>query len=405
MILDKNSENPQAIVVGGGPAGLTAAIALASGGIATVLVGPRPGQADNRTTALLGGSVTALETLRVWDACADKAAPLRVMRIVDDTGRLWRAPEVKFDAAEIGQDAFGYNIENRHLVAALDARAEALPDLRRIDDQVAEVTPGDDAVTVTLKSGEALHAPLVIGADGRRSLCRAAAGITLDERQYPQAALTVSFGHSRPHRDASTEFHTPTGPFTVVPLKGQRSSLVWVLDPDEAEDIAALDDAELSVEIERASHSILGKVTVEPGRGLFPLRVGTRGRSARTVSRWWAKPRTSFRRSARRGSISAYATPPPSASSRSKRSVTVAISAPPPCSRATTACAAPTSAAERLRSTCSTARCCRTCCRRRARAGLGLYMIDRIGPLRRNVMREGVAPRANQPRLMRGEAL
>ena len=275
MILDKNSENPQAIVVGGGPAGLTAAIALASGGIATVLIGPRPGQADNRTTALLGGSVTALETLRVWDACADKAAPLRVMRIVDDTGRLWRAPEVKFDAAEIGQEAFGYNIENRHLVAALDARAEALPNLRRIDDQVATVTPGDDAVTVTLKSGETLHAPLVIGADGRRSLCRAAAGIRLDERQYPQTALTVSFGHSRPHRDASTEFHTPTGPFTVVPLKGARSSLVWVLDPDEAEDIAALDDDELSAEIERASHSILGRVTVEPGRGLFPLRVGS----------------------------------------------------------------------------------------------------------------------------------
>ena len=185
MILDKNSENPEAIVVGGGPAGLTAAIALASGGIATLLIGPRPGQADNRTTALLGGSVIALETLRVWDACADKAAPLKVMRIVDDTGRLWRAPEVKFDAAEIGQDAFGYNIENRHLVAALDARAEALPNLRRIDDQVAEVTPGDDAVTVTLKSGETLHAPLVIGADGRLSLCRAAAGIAARRARIP----------------------------------------------------------------------------------------------------------------------------------------------------------------------------------------------------------------------------
>ena len=91
-----------AIVVGGGPAGLTAAIALAGGGIETVLVGKRPGRADNRTTALLAGSVTALETLGVWAQCADRAAPLKVMRIVDDTGRLWRAPEVKFAADESG---------------------------------------------------------------------------------------------------------------------------------------------------------------------------------------------------------------------------------------------------------------------------------------------------------------
>ena len=197
------------------------------------------------------------------------------MRIVDDTGRLWRAPEVKFDAGEIGLEAFGYNIENRHLVAALEQHARALPALRLVDDQVVEVTPGEEDVSVVLKSGETLHAPLVIGADGRRSLCREAAGIALDERRYPQVALTVSFGHSRPHRDTSTEFHTPNGPFTLVPLPGQRSSLVWVLDPDDAEDIAALDDAELSAEIERASHSILGKVTVEPGRGLFPLTVAT----------------------------------------------------------------------------------------------------------------------------------
>ena len=92
------SANPSVIVVGGGPAGLTAAIALAGAGIATVLAGKRPARPDNRTTALLAGSVTALETLGVWELCAAQAAPLRIMRIVDDTGRLWRAPEVKFEA-------------------------------------------------------------------------------------------------------------------------------------------------------------------------------------------------------------------------------------------------------------------------------------------------------------------
>ena len=101
-------------IVGGGPAGLTAAIALAEAGIETALIARRPAP-DHRTTALLAGSVTALETLGVWAGCAAQAAPLRVMRIVDATARLVRAPEVRFAASEIGLDAFGHNIENRHL--------------------------------------------------------------------------------------------------------------------------------------------------------------------------------------------------------------------------------------------------------------------------------------------------
>src|SRR5689334_14884718 len=109
-------------VIGGGPAGLTAAIALASAGIDTTLVSKAP-PADNRTAALLSGSVAALDALGVWPLCAGQAAPLTAIRIIDATARLLRAPEVMFDAAEIGLDAFGYNIENRHLIAALDRRA------------------------------------------------------------------------------------------------------------------------------------------------------------------------------------------------------------------------------------------------------------------------------------------
>jgi len=181
---DKQGQEPSAIVVGGGPAGLTAAIALAGAGLATSLAGKRPAKIDNRTTALLAGSVTALETLGVWPLCATHAAPLKIMRIVDDTGRLWRAPEVKFAADEINLDAFGYNIENRHLVAALEQRARALPSLRMIEDEVTSVVPGDATVAVMLRRGEPLQAPLVVAADGRRSLCGAAAGIAIDERDY-----------------------------------------------------------------------------------------------------------------------------------------------------------------------------------------------------------------------------
>src|SRR5947209_3577932 len=108
-------------VIGAGPAGLTAAIALAASGVETALIA-KASSADNRTTALLSGSVAALEALEVWPLCDAASAPLTAIRLIDDTARLLRAPEVMFEASEIGLEAFGHNIENRHLIAALERR-------------------------------------------------------------------------------------------------------------------------------------------------------------------------------------------------------------------------------------------------------------------------------------------
>lgn len=262
-----------ATVIGGGPAGLAAAIALAQAGARTALVARRVPYADNRTTALLGASVDLLVGLDVWPRCKDKAAALEIMRLVDDTGRLFRAPEVRFSCHEIGLDAFGYNIDNRSLMLALEQRAAELANLVRFDDEAENVVIEADDVAVRTASGQFLSARLVVGADGRHSLCREAAGIEVTRRELNQTALTFNVGHARPHRNVSTEFHTPHGPCVFVPLPGERSSVVWVSAPAEAERLRGLSDEELSAAIEKQSHSILGRMTVEPGRNLFPLAI------------------------------------------------------------------------------------------------------------------------------------
>ena len=191
-----------------------------------------------------------------------------------------------------------------------------------------------------------------------------------------------------------------------MPLPGERSSLVCVVEPAEAERIAALDDAALNDEIEQRSHSILGKVTVEPGRGVFPLAVETvRTFGAEPHRARSARPPISFRRSARRASISASATPP-----RIGELVVSArrdggdVGAPDLLARYDTQRRADvksrTLAVDLLNRTLLS-----DFLPVQSARGLGLYLIDRIGPLRRAVLREGVAPAASQPRLMRGEAL
>ena len=387
-------------VIGGGPAGLVAAIALATAGIDTLLIAP-PAEPDHRTTALLAGSVTALETLGVWPACVPHAAPLRKIRLIDATQRLIRAPEVLFTASEIGLDAFGYNIENRHLITALEARAVELQ-LARFTGAAVLIAPDAAGVSIKHTDGEA-RVRLVIGADGRRSLCRAAAGIETTQRAYPQTALTLNLAHTRPHLDTSSEFHTESGPFTLVPLPGRRSSLVCVLDPAHAAQLAAMGDVGLSVEIERRAHSLLGAMSVEPGRGIFPLAIETAasfarerialvGEAAHVVPPIGAQGlNLGLRDGATIAELTAEA-----------RRQNIDIGAPEVLARYDTQRRADVTsrsiAVDLLNRSLLT-----DFLPAQGARGLSLYLVDRIGPLRRALMREGVAPAAAQPRLMRGE--
>jgi 2-octaprenyl-6-methoxyphenol hydroxylase len=392
-------------VVGGGPAGLTAAIALASAGLSTILVAGQPRLPDNRTTALLSGSVTALDTIGVWNACRPSAAPLRTLRIIDDTRRLWRAPEIKFQASEIGLEAFGWNIENRHLVAALTERGRTLANLTWIDDTARSVDVSEVSVVVTLSGGGDTVSRLVVGADGHNSLCREAAKIETTGWRYPQIALTFNLGHARPHQDISTEFHAESGPFTLVPLPGLRSSLVAVLTPAEAKAWDSMDAAILAEHIEQRSHSILGKVSVEAGHGTFPLAVRT--------ARRFAKNRIALVGEA------AHVIPPIGAQGLNlglRDAATIGELAAN-ARRAGSDIGGPAVADryEQLRRTDVLSRTAAVDVLNRSllsdflpvqgARGLSLYLLDRIGPLRRAVMREGTMPAAAQPRLMRGEAL
>ncbi|MFN3672094.1 MAG: UbiH/UbiF family hydroxylase [Bosea sp. (in: a-proteobacteria)] len=269
--MDSTDHTTDVAIVGAGAVGLAAALLLAQDGRRVTLLGTPFVPRDGRTVALLDGSWRLLEQLGITLALAANAAPLAVMRLVDDTGSLFRQPPVEFRASEVGLPAFGWNVENAELVAALAARVDDTPSITVIPSPVATVTADAHGVTLAGSGFDPIRAALAVGADGRQSRVREAAGIAAREWRYPQTALTAILGHGRDHEDASTEFHTRAGPCTLVPLPGRRSSLVWMMSEDAAERVAALEDDAFARAVETQTHSLLGAMKVIGARGRIPM--------------------------------------------------------------------------------------------------------------------------------------
>jgi 2-octaprenyl-6-methoxyphenol hydroxylase len=216
-----------AVVVGGGLAGLAAAVAVARAGLETVHLVPK-GPPDRRTSALMLPSVDYLKSAGLVADPAAIGQPLTQIRIIDATRRLIRAPETLFDSAEIGQPAFGWNFPNVKLAAAFEAAREGLPNLSTIETALDDLSIGPGGATLTLGNGETLSAALVVGADGKKSRVRESAGFRARENGFTQSALVCDLGLERPIGGTSIEFHYENGPFTLVPAGGNRANLVWI---------------------------------------------------------------------------------------------------------------------------------------------------------------------------------
>ena len=261
-----SGHDADAIVVGGGLAGVAAAIAVAKAGLKTVHLAPS-GPPDRRTSALMMPSVDYLRSAGLIDAPETLGHALTQIRIIDATDRLIRAPETLFDAAEAGMAAFGWNFANIKLMERFHAAAESLPDLETRNAGATDLS----GTTITLTDGSRLSAPLIVGADGKKSLVRGAAGITTRETAFTQAALVCDLDLGRPIGGASIEFHYRQGPFTLVPAGANRANLVWIDDRAVLEAAKAGGPEALLATFREKSQRLFGAIALASPAFVFPL--------------------------------------------------------------------------------------------------------------------------------------
>jgi 2-octaprenyl-6-methoxyphenol hydroxylase len=276
------------IVVGGGLTGSALALACAQGGLGVTVIDrlarETRGEAgfDGRSYALAAGSQRLLAALGLWEKLAPDAQPILEIKASDGRPGGGAGPHVlHFDHAEIEEGPMGYMVEDRHLRPVLLDAMTAHP---RIDHRDGETVVAQDidshAARVSLASGASLRAPLLIGADGRDSGTAARAGIARTGWSYGQTALVCAVAHDRPHHGVAHQFFMPGGPLAILPLKGNRASIVWSERDALARPLAEADDATFLEALRPRFGSFLGDISLAGRRYAYPLALSLANRVA-----------------------------------------------------------------------------------------------------------------------------
>ncbi|MEZ5776793.1 MAG: FAD-dependent monooxygenase [Paracoccaceae bacterium] len=269
------------IITGGGLNGPALALALAGAGLSVAVIDAQPARAraeanfDGRAYALAIASKRLLAAIGVWSPLAPDAEPIREVKASD--GRAGEGPSpffLHFDAGEIEEGPMGFMVEDRHLYAAfLDAMGRA-PGITHLPaTTVTAQDAGPAGVTVTLSDGRELTARVLAGCDGRQSGTAIRAGISRTGWGYGQTALVCAVAHERGHDGIAHQFFMPSGPLAILPLKGNRSSIVWSEADAQARAIAALDDDDFLAVLRPRFGDFLGRIELAGGRFTYPLNL------------------------------------------------------------------------------------------------------------------------------------
>ncbi|MGC8534356.1 MAG: FAD-dependent monooxygenase [Rhizomicrobium sp.] len=267
------------VIGGGGMAGLCLGVALAHGGLRIAVVEPVARAAsldagfDGRVTALSYASVRMLRALSIWPHLQDEAQPILDILVTDaPAGRPPSPLSLHFDADEIGEP-MGYIVENRHLRRALFAALDATTGLELLSPLAVErATSAPEHVDVQLSDGSSLSTRLLVAADGRTSRLREEFGIGIIGWSYPQCGIVATVTHELPHNGTAYEHFLPAGPFAILPLTGNRSSLVWTERADLAPLYMSLAADEFDAEVARRFGAHLGATSVSGPRWSYPLK-------------------------------------------------------------------------------------------------------------------------------------